>query len=111
MTGHTLLRHGILVRLLLLLLEIALVVQSSLWRHVGLGHRLVVGRHAGLARRHLGMVVLGRLYRVVVDAICIAARWLWGVQTSLCRVSNAMRLVGQLVAAYLDEVLALWLGD
>jgi len=83
---HALLRHGILVRLLLLLLllEIALVVQGGLWGHVGLGHGVVVGRHSTwLAGRDLGVVVLGRLNRVIVDAICIAAGGLWGVEACL----------------------------
>ena len=71
--------HGILVGLLLLLLQIALVVQSSLWGHVGLGHGLVVGRHAGLTWGHLSMVILGRLDCVVVDTIGVSARGLWGI--------------------------------
>lgn len=61
------------------------------------------------------MVVLGRLDRVVVDTVCIAARRLGGVQAGLGRVSNATRhnggQRGVACAAYLDEVLALWLGD
>jgi hypothetical protein len=84
MAGHALLRHGVLVGLLLLL-EIALVVEGRLGRHVGLGDGLVVGRHAArLVRRDLGVVVLGRLDRVVcVDAVRIAARRLGRVQTGL----------------------------
>jgi hypothetical protein len=88
MAGHALLSHGVLV--CLLLLEVALVVQRSLGRHVGLGDGVVVGRHtAWLASRDLGVVVLGRLDRVVsVDAICIAARRLGRVQTRLGNVSQ-----------------------
>jgi hypothetical protein len=72
MAGHALLRHGV-VRLLLLL-EVALVVQGGLWGHVGLGHGLVAGRHAAwLAGRHLGVVVLRRLDGVVVHAVRVAA--------------------------------------
>lgn len=71
MTGHALLCHGVLVRLLLLL-EIALVVQGRLGGHVGRRHGVVVGGHAaGLAGLHLRVVVLGRVDGVVVDAICI----------------------------------------
>lgn len=79
MAGHALLGHGILVGLLLLLLQIALVMERSLWGHVGLGHGLVVGRHAGLAWGHLSVVVLGGLDGVVVNTICISARGLWCV--------------------------------
>lgn len=56
---HTLLGHWVLVRLLLLL-EIALVVKRSLGCHVCLRHGVVVRWHtARLARRDLGVVVLG----------------------------------------------------
>lgn len=94
MAGHALLRHWVLIGLLLLLLlEIALVVQRSLGGHVRLGDGVVVGRHATrLASGDLGVVVLGRLDRVVyVDAICIAAGRLGRVQASLGTVSVAMR--------------------
>jgi hypothetical protein len=74
MARHALLRHRVVGLLLLLLLEVALVVQRRLWSHVGLGHGLVVGRHsAWLARRHLGVVVLWRLDGVVVHAVRVAA--------------------------------------
>lgn len=83
MAGHALLRHGVLVRLLLLL-EVALVVERSLGRHVGLGHRVVVGRHATrLAGRDLGVVVLGRVDGVILDAVRIAAGGLRRVQAGL----------------------------
>lgn len=85
MTGHRLLRHGVLVRLLLLLLEVALVVQRSLRGHVCLGNGVVVGRHsAWLAWGNLGVVVLRRLDRVVsVHAIGVAAGRFRRVQTGL----------------------------
>jgi hypothetical protein len=78
--GHALLRHWILVALLLLL-EIALVVEGRLGGHVGLGDGVVGGRHsAWLSRGHLGVVVFGRLDLVVcVDAVRIAARRLGGI--------------------------------
>jgi hypothetical protein len=59
----------------------------ALLRH---GDGVVVGRQtAWLASRDLGVVVLGRLDRVVsVDAICIAARRLGRVQTRLGNVSQ-----------------------
>jgi hypothetical protein len=74
MAGHALLRHGVLVALLLLL-EVALVVEGGLGRHVGLGDGVVGGRHsARLPGRDLRVVVLGRLDLVVcVDAVGIAA--------------------------------------
>jgi hypothetical protein len=72
MARHALLRHRVVG--LLLLLDVALVVQRRLWSHVGLGHGLVVGRHsAWLARRHLGVVVLWRLDGVIVHAVRVAA--------------------------------------
>jgi hypothetical protein len=74
MAGHALLRHRVARLLLLLLLEVALVVQGGLRGHVGLGHGLVAGRHAAwLTGRHLGVVVLGRLDGVVVHAVRVPA--------------------------------------
>jgi hypothetical protein len=88
MAGHSLLRHWVLV--CLLLLQIALVVQRRLGGHVGLGDGVVVGRHAArLVSGHLGVVVLGRLDRIIcVDAIRVAARRLGRVQTRLRRLAR-----------------------
>jgi len=73
MACHALLGHGVLVRLLLLL-EVALVVERSLGGHVCLRHGVVVGRHtARLARRNLGVVVFGRVDGVIFDAVRVAA--------------------------------------
>ena len=44
---------------MLVALEVVLVLQSSLWCHIGLGDGVVVRNAAGLARWHLRMVVLG----------------------------------------------------
>lgn len=83
-TGHALLCHWVLVRLLLLL-EIALVVQGGFGGHVGGRHRVVVWGHATLLGRDLGvLVVIWRLDLVVdVAAIRVPARGLRGVQAGL----------------------------
>jgi hypothetical protein len=76
---------------LLVALEVVLVLQSSLGRHVGLRLHGVVGGHATrLARWDLGVVVLGRLDRVVgVDTVGVAGSGLWRVQAGLQVVSDA----------------------
>lgn len=64
-------------------------MQSGFWSHISRRHALV-GRHtARLARRHLRVVVFGRVDGVVaIDAVGVARRGLGSVQTSLQRVSK-----------------------
>jgi hypothetical protein len=100
MARHTLLGHWVLVRLLLLL-EVALVVERGLGRHVCLRHGVVVGRHAAwLAGRDLGVLVLGRVDGVILDAVPVAAGGLGRIQAGLrllatrCANGGSMRVPG-----------------
>jgi hypothetical protein len=113
-TRHTSLRwHGVLVRLLLLLLEVRLVVQGSFGGHVGGRHSTGVARHAtGLLGRDLCVALLGRVdWAVSIDTVRRIASGLGSVQTGLRCVSSRNTVLSDCEVAYLDEVLALGLCD
>jgi hypothetical protein len=108
--GHAALGHSRVLRRRLLLLKVLLVVQSGLGSHVR-GRHAAAGRHStGLASGDLGVVVLGRIDRAIVDAICVVARGFWRVQTGLRRVNSQCN--GERTRlAHLDEVFALGFRD
>lgn len=109
-TGHAALGHTRILGRRLLLLEVLLVVQRRLRSHIRRGHA-TAGRHStGLAGGHLGVAVLGRVDRAIVDAIRVVSRGLRRIQAGLRRVS-LRRDCDQWQCAHLDEVLALGFRD